>query len=319
MRLRDVDPVFYEREVLPRTAALWAGKRDFDTYAAHLREIAGSGYGRRSYRTAGLFDGATVVASFKRYRRVAHAGAQRLKAIGIGAVFTPQEYRGRGYATAMLAAELDRARGEGADLVYLFSDIAPRFYAEIGFRELPSREISLRSDGLPAVRLAPARLAQRDWNGVRRCFEAGETQRPAGFLRSPLVWDWLRLRMRQGSERAGGQETNLVIRRGRNVVAYVLGERHAERDAYLFDEFGFAGDEGAQMIPALLRAGAGDLRRVIGWLPPSGARELLASGVVRKRNKAVYMAAPLSPAGATFVRALLLPDGADACWHTEHI
>ncbi|MEO6834939.1 MAG: GNAT family N-acetyltransferase [Candidatus Tumulicola sp.] len=320
MRLRDIEPDDYARQVLPQTAALWAGRRDFGTYAAHTLEIARSPYGRRHYRTAGLFDGATMLASFKRYERVMHAGAHRLRAVGIGAVFTPPERRGHGYASVMLGSELDRARASGCDVAYLFSDIRPQFYAALGFTELPSREVSLRADGLPAARLNLAPLEERDWDAVRRCFDRCERRRPAGFLRTPLAWDWMLMRMRQGSERAGGQPTNLVVRRpGRGISAYVLGARDPERDAYALDEFGFADDAAAEIVPALLRAAAGDLRRVVGWLPPGSARELLPPGTVRKRRQAIFMAAPLSPAGALAVSALAASAASDPCWHADHI
>lgn len=320
MRLREVDPELYAAQVLPQTAALWSGRRDFATYVTQTLEIARSPYGKRYYRTVALYDDRAMVSSFKRYRRTMHLGPRQLRAIGIGAVFTPPEYRGRGYASAMLAAELDRARDEGCDAVYLFSDIRPQFYADLGFRELPSRDFSLRSDGLPRARLVPARMEARDWNGVRRCFDLCQRRRTAGLTRTPLAWEWIRMRMRQGSERAGGQETNLVVRRhGRGVGAYVLGERDPVRDAYVVDELGYADDAGAQAIPALLRAAAGDLRRIIGWLPPSGARDLLPRGSVRKRRVAVFMAAPLSPDGVRLVRALSSSGNDDPCWRTDHI
>lgn len=320
MRLRDVDAGTYAREVLPHTARLWAGRRDFDTYVAQVLEIARSPYGRRYYRTVGLYDDATLVASFKRYQRSMHLETQRLQAVGIGAVFTPAQYRGRGYATAMLAAELDRARAQGCDVAYLFSDIAPAFYASLGFRELPSREISLRADALPATRLVPARLEERDWSGVRRCFEIEERRRAGGFARTALVWDWIRLLMLRGAGRACGQETNLVLRgRGRNVEAYVLGERDPVRDAFVVEEFGFSGEAGARAVTALLRAAAGDLRRVTGWLPPGGGRDLLPRGVVRKRRRAIFMAAPLSPAGSLMVRTLAASADSDPCWHADHV
>jgi hypothetical protein len=219
----------------------------------------------------------------------------------------------------MIAMAMDAARADGCDLVYLFSDVRPQFYADLGFRQLPSREFTLRADTLPSDRLPLAALTERDWSGVRRCFDLCEHHRPAGFLRTPLLWEWVRIRMRHGSERGGGQETNLVVRHGRGVGAYVLGARDVARDTYALEEFGFADSAAAQMIPALLRAAAGDLRRVTGWLPPNGARELLPKGAVRKRRKAILMGAPLSPAGAEAMRLLTAAANADACWPTDHI
>jgi GNAT superfamily N-acetyltransferase len=318
MRLREIPPDLYAREVLPLTAELWGGRRSFDEYVAQTLEIASSPYGRRYYRTVGLYDGSALVASFKRYERFVHDGPRRRRAIGIGAVFTPSALRGRGYASVMLALELDRARSEKYDLAYLFSDIRPEFYAALGFRALPSREISLRADALPSSRLDPTRLTDRDWSGVRRTFERCEALRRVGFSRSDSVWQWIRTRMRHGSEHAAGDETNLIARRGSRMAAYVLGVRAPQRDAYIVDEYGFADESASQTIPALLRAAAGDLRRILGWLPPDCARRLLPRGAVKQRKRAILMMLPLSPAGESALSRTTNADG-DFCWATEHI
>ncbi len=153
MRLEEIAATDYAKRVLPHTAELWAGRRDLDAYVAHNLEIARSGYGKRHFRTIGLYEGTVLVASCKRYERALHCGTQRLKAYGIGAVFTPVEHRGRGYASVLLAQVLDRARADGYDAAYLFSDIRPQFYEALGFRSLPSRAFSLRAD-----RLSPKRV-----------------------------------------------------------------------------------------------------------------------------------------------------------------
>lgn len=319
MKLIEIPSDAYAREILPLTAPLWSSGRDFERYAADTLELARSGYGKRHYRTVGLAEGKTILASFKRYERSVRSGTQRLQALGFGAVFTPTELRGRGYASAMIAMAMDAARANAFDLAYLFSDVRPQFYAELGFHELPSRDVVLRADALPSYRLPVTALAERDWSGVRRCFDLCEHHRPASFLRTPLVWEWIRLRMAHQSERGSGQVTNLVVRHGRGVGAYVLGIRDVERDTYELEEFGFADGAAVAMIPALLRAAAGDLRRIAGWLPPGGARELLPKGTVRKRRKAIFMAAPLSSRGAEALRLLRAAPGGDPCWPGEHI
>ena len=319
VELKEIAPDAYAREVLPLTAPLWAGNRDLETYVSQSLAVARSGYGRRHYRTVGLFENAVTVASFKRYERVVHDGPRRLRALGIGAVFTPEAFRGRGYASVMLGHALDRAKADGYDLAYLFSDIRPQFYEPLGFRTLASREISLRADTLGKRRLEVVRLEDSDWSGVRRCFELCSRLAPSGFTRTQLVWEWIRLRMAQFTEHKHGQQTNLVARRGRGIAAYVLGVRAPERDAYFVDEYGFADDAAAELIPALLRAAAGDLRRIVGWLPPAGARELLPRGSVRKRKNSVLMAAPLTAPGSRVVKAALVPSVHDFCWATDHI
>lgn len=319
MRLREIAPEVYARDVLPLTAPLWAGRRSFDVYVAQTLETARSAYGRRYYRTIGLYDGSTLLASFKRYERSLHLEGRQLRAIGFGAVFTPGEYRGRGYASVMLATELDGARSDGYELAYLFSDIRPQFYAPFGFRALPSRDLTLRADALPSQRVRPAQLAPGDWNGVRRCFESCESERSAGFLRNQSSWGWITMRIAHGSEHAEGREFNLVVRRGRSVRAYVLGARVPERDAYVLDEYGYADEDSAALIAPLLRAAAGDLRRIAGWVPPAGARDLLPKGTTRQRKRSILMMAPLHPQGRRLLDRALAERGGDFCWATEHI
>jgi GNAT superfamily N-acetyltransferase len=318
MNLKNIDVETYAADVLPFTAELWARGRSQSRYVEQTAEIAHCGYGRRHYRTIGLYDGNHLLASFKRYERAVRAGSQRLRATGIGAVFTAPPLRGRGYASAMLAMELDRALAEGIDLAFLFSDIRPQFYASLGFVALPSRSMSLRADGLPTTRVEVARLDERDWVGVARCFDLGERHRGWAFVRTPLVWEWLRLRMRQGSEHPDSVETNLVVRRGRAIAAYVLGARAPQHDAYILDEFGFADAQAATLIPALLRSAAGDLQRVTGWLPVDSTRDVLPHASVRKRSKAVFMVAPLSAAAKQWVK-LAGETKLDGVWSTDHI
>jgi GNAT superfamily N-acetyltransferase len=324
MKLRPIDAQAYAREVLPQTAALWAGRRTFDEYVADVTAVAESGYGRRHYRTFGFYDGDSLLASFKRYERNLHVGNARLRAIGIGAVFTPETLRGRGYASAMLAGALDLARADGYDAAFLFSDIHPAFYEALGFTALPSRSFSLRADGVPANGLRDAglhveRLESSDWTGVRRCFELGERTRPWGFVRSPLVWEWVRMRVEQRFERTRGEIVNLVVRRGRGIAAYVLGVRDLAADAYILDEFGFADAQAAALVPSLLRGAAADLHRIVGWLPPAFARERLPRASVRKRSEGIFMAAPLSPAGKRWLSTATMSSPGDGIWITDRI
>lgn len=318
MQLKPIAPEAYARLVLPHTAPLWSGKRDLQTYVADNLAIARSRFGRRHYRTAGLFEGRSLLASFKGYDRSMHAGRDRLRTLGIGAVFTPEERRGRGYATAMLGAALDRARADGYDLAYLFSDVGTQFYAAIGFRALPSRQFSLRADSLPSKRLTVVPLREGDWKAVRRCYDLS-ARGHLRFERTPLVWEWIRLRMRQRSAPAAAQPYHLTVRHGRGIGAYVLGERVPERDTYVVEEFGFADEVAALAIPGLLRAAAGDLGRISGWLPPGGARELLPKGNIRTRRAPILMAAPLTPAGARTMAKLTERGAPDCCWETDHV
>ena len=319
IKLDALAPEDYVREVLPQSRGLWAGARTFDEYVDEFRATASSGWGKRRFRTIGLRVDGALVASCKRYARSLRCGERTYRAAGVGALFTPDELRGRGYATALLGALLDAERDAGTDLAYLFSDIHPAFYERLGFVALPSRTIALRADMLSAARVEIAVLGDRDDAAVRRVFEALDARRPFAFARTPLDWEWQHLR--NASREHAAQLVRLGVRHGRALAAYVIGRRVPSADAFVLDEFAFARDDDASLIAPLLRAGAGDLRTVRGWLPPAVARDALPRGAARPRTTAIAMVLALSP---PFRAALKLHENArrssaDPCWSTDAI
>ena len=319
LRLRAITADEYAREVLPHTAALWAGARSLDEYAAEFRAIVASGWGKRRFRVVGLRIGGALVASCKRYDRELRCGERTYRAAGIGAVFTPLELRGRGYATALIAAFLDAERANGTDLAYLFSDVHPAFYARLGFVALPSRTIALRADSLPADRIDFALLGPADAGAVSRVFAALDARRSFAFVRRPLDWEWQELCA--ASRVHPTRLVRLGVRRGRALAAYVAGRREPSADAFVLEEQAYARDDDVRLIAPLLRAAAGDLRTVRGWLPPAVARDALPRGAVRARTTAIAMVAPLSAAFRAALRAQLPAkrDPADPCWSTDHV
>ncbi|MBD5656231.1 MAG: GNAT family N-acetyltransferase [Candidatus Eremiobacteraeota bacterium] len=311
----------YVREVLPDTFALWGNERTYERYVEDFASLAKSPYGKRRPFTIGLRDDGRIVCSCKNYEREIRSGSTSLQATGIGAVFTPAHSRGRGYATVMLAALLDAERAAGRDVAFLYSDIHPLFYERLGFSALPSRLITLRAQSLDGGRAGAVPLESTDWAAVRRCFEAMEAARPWALRRTPLVWDWMRARW-DAPAPDGSQPVQLVVRRGRAVRAYVIGRRALRADTFVIDDFGFDGEEGRAVLPALLRAGAGDLRRVGGWLPPPLARDALPRGSVRSRKDAIFMIALLSaPARAWWdqCRDATLAARSDPTWSADHV
>ncbi|HET9096100.1 MAG TPA: GNAT family N-acetyltransferase [Candidatus Baltobacteraceae bacterium] len=319
LHLTEISAQAYAERVLPLTEPLWANGRSFESYAAHTTELAHTAYGRKSYRTLALSDGGNILATFKRYEREARAGNARLRAIGIGAVFTPEPFRGQGFASAMLGMALDDARAAGIDFAFLFSDIHPQFYKDIGFAELPSRSISLRADSLRAARIGAQPIGERDWSAVRGCFDAMEAARDCALVRSPAVWNWLRARITQAAQHAHAQPVNLAVREGRSIAAYVIGQREPRHDAYVIDEVAYAGAAARDLVPALLRCAAGDLRRIAGWLPPAPVRSIFPRGSVRRRSNAIFMIAPLSGGGKRFLECAQSPGSADSVWSLDHI
>lgn len=315
-----VTPDEYVREVLPHSAPLWAGERDPETYAAEFLALTASSFGKRRFRTVGLRVDGRLVASCKRYERTLRCGERAFRAIGIGAVFTPEALRGRGYATAMLGALLDAERDGGADLAYLFSDIGAPFYERIGFVALPSRLTTYPVATLDATRIEIATLDDDDAAAMRSTFDASEDRRTWALRRTALDWEWQRLR------RESREQTHAVlqlgVRRGRGLAAYVMGRRVVRADAFVIDEFAYARNADAELIEPLLRAAAGDLRKVQGWVAPPSGRSAVPRGAVRRRRDAIAMLVPLSRAFRAAWRTAadaVSTSTADPCWHTDHI
>lgn len=311
----------YVGEVLPHTFSTWGEGRTFERYADDFRGVATSVYGKRRPFTVGLRADGELACSCKNYDRELRFGPRSLRATGIGAVFTPPHLRGRGYASIMLGALLDSERAAGRDLAFLYSDIHPTFYERLGFVTLPSRLLTVRATSLDGSPSGAIPLTTSDWPGVRRCFEALDAQRIWSLRRTPLVWDWMRDRWNTPA-RHNTQPVHLVVRRARSVVAYAVGRRVPAQDTFVLDDFAYDGEEGRAKLPALLRAAAGDLRRVAGWLPPSPPRDILPRGSVRARTTAIFMLVPLSQAARAWwsaVKDQTLESRADPTWSSDHI
>ncbi len=121
VRLEQIPPGLYAERVLPHTHSLWGGSLPLQTYLERNLATASGSFGRKYFRTYALRDGGgEVLASFKRYERTGRVNSRAVRGAGIGAVFTPEQHRGRGHATAMLAMALDDARAQGFDVSYLF-------------------------------------------------------------------------------------------------------------------------------------------------------------------------------------------------------
>ena len=319
--LERIEQDAYVREVLPHSFELWNDGRTFERYVEDFRTVASSAYAKRRPFTMGLRENGKLVTSCKNYDRELRWDSSSLRATGIGAVFTPQTLRGRGYATAFLGAHLDAERDAGRDLAFLFSDIHPAYYARMGFIALPSRVVTIRSESLDGRAIGARAVEDADWSGIRRCFDALDRQRPWSLRRTPLIWNWMRARW-NAPAREGTQAVHLVVRRARSVVAYAIGRRVLRSDMFVIDDFAFDGEEGRALVPALLRMAAGDLRRVGGWLPPPLARETLPRGSVRPRTESILMVAPLSQLGRAWwaqAREATLASRSDATWSADHV
>ncbi len=123
--------------ILDGTYPIWNEGISREAYSRwNLGQMA-TPWGREHLRRVALVDGDQVLASAKRYDFVGHFGGDPVPVMGIGAVFTPGESRGRGHARTLLEQMLADASARGCGFALLFSEIGAPYYEKLGFQVLP--------------------------------------------------------------------------------------------------------------------------------------------------------------------------------------
>jgi len=213
-------------QALDHTFPQWNDSLTRDHYGQYNRAQFRTSWGARHLQRLGLVADGTLLASAKRYRVRMRVHGRAVDAIGIGAVFTPPELRGRGHATALLEHILEAGRADGAAMAMLFSEISPRYYERFGFSVVPMQQALV---GVSAKPGAPAVLVR---SGEMRDFELMAEihhQRATGY-RFSLEYDpeWLQYsiakkRMLSGFGPPGTRDVEFfVCEEGTRAVAWVL-------------------------------------------------------------------------------------------------
>jgi GNAT superfamily N-acetyltransferase len=105
-------------------------------------------------RLALVDDDGTLLATLKRYRYDVRLGNRMGMMCGLGAIFTPPEHRGRGYASRLIDGVLEQERRDGVLIAGLFSEIGTAFYERHGFRAIALDEVTVNvvlKGGSPAM------------------------------------------------------------------------------------------------------------------------------------------------------------------------
>jgi len=274
-------------EATGHTHALWSDGRSRQAHAAFTLEQLDLA-GPELLHYAGLVDDTGLVASMKRYGlRLRGPDGRALPAIGIGAVFTREDARGRGHAAALLREILREAREAGAAAAWLHAEIDPAYYARLGFLELPGRAHRARAADLPEgepLQIRPA--APEDLDRLLTWYDTGFGAEPwLSPARWPHMWRYFAFR---------NHVRVWILADAGTDVGYLAAS--SGDGALWVDEWSAPGVEHARIL-CTLRAFAereGD-REVAGWLRPD-----LAGPPFREepRKSGVPMIAFLDPAWA---------------------
>lgn len=126
------------RQVQAQSQSIWGDGLELEARIQNLFQLLNFKNGEYLHFAGLVNESNEIVCSCKMYTLFLKCGSQILKTHGFGAVFTPEQYRKKGYAGQMIKTALDEAKQKGYQASLLFSDIGTSYYQKFGYKELPS-------------------------------------------------------------------------------------------------------------------------------------------------------------------------------------
>ncbi len=284
------------RALLSQSRLVWGVGVRFEDYFKYHSLIRAHPWSENNFQHLILVNGeGEILSSCKTYFHQVRVKGRFLKLCGIGAVFTPPEHRGRGFASQMLSALLQQLKEKEFDLALLFSDIGTEFYARLGFQMIPKQDpvyLFLEDKLAPLEIKIYEHLPEEVWEWQRSY--AG---RQVFSLFRPD--DYFQLL----SERISWQKKYLSFREQRVLVSpseqsYLwvdLGRRRL-----VIRDFACAGNDSEGALKRLLAKARKEFgfKEIYGWLPEEFSRyPFLKLKERRGRSRTLMMFSALTPAG----------------------
>jgi GNAT superfamily N-acetyltransferase len=264
LQILDGTSHLYDRlldQILDESWPQWGDGLTRQAYGQYNAAQLRTPWGRTHLARVALVEDGRLLASAKRYRFTTRLDGREAPTVGIGAVFTPQAARGRGYATRLIEQLCDEARADGCALAILFSEIGSAYYERLGFRIVPhttSDVIVKTTAGAPAmlVRAGDA----RDAASVAETHARRVERYRFGLVPDAdhVNYSVAKKRMLAGLDPTGRRTVEyFVTEEGYQAVAYVVlqvtrAQRHGDPDGWSLAACGDRDPEGAR-IGAMLQ------------------------------------------------------------------
>lgn len=194
-------------------------------------------------------DQGRIVSSVQIFDRLVNLAGQAVPMAGIGSVYTREEYRGRGIASALMRLSVETMEREGFEVALLFAERL-NFYAQFGWRSV-ERQFSVIG-GHPATDLSAQWQidlfdAPRDLAPVAAIHRAYSTRFEAVALRDDSYW-------RGNLKYAGNPDEYFVVAR-RAGTAQAYARAIAFYGFPMIMEFGYAPGGDAAILALLYYLG----------------------------------------------------------------
>lgn len=249
MKLVTADGALLER-ILDHTFPIWNEGLTREAYAQWNAAQQRTRWGRTHLQRLALVDDrGDLLSTAKCYRFDARVDGRALRICGVGAVFTPVERRGHGFASMLLQQLLERERADGIEMASLFSEIGPEFYHRLGFARVALDEVTVgvaRKDGAPATLVRAGE--ERDLPAIAAMHETRSAAVRFSLRRDPsLVQFFLaRKRLLAGLSPLGLRQVEFfVVEEGASAVAYAVLSTNA--NGWTLEEAGDRDPAGARL------------------------------------------------------------------------
>lgn len=313
-------------QILAETYPLWGEGLTRQAYAQWNAAQMQTAWGRSHLSRVALVDADRVIASAKRYLLTMRIDGRAVPTLGIGAVFTPPDLRGRGFARTLIEALSDRAGAEGCEQVLLFSEIGPAFYERLGFVTVPLTTCDVAVEmkhGAPAMLVRAGEQVDAPHVAVMHAHRLARYRCGLELDADLVEFSIVKKRMLAGLDRRRRQAVEyFVSEEGHQAVAFVLlqvvrPERNDGLETWSVEACGDRDPSGARvgaMLQVLRARTPGGPPPVIrGWWPEGFAPPQLR--VTRRAAPAVTMMMKPMGHGAPVRPPLGAPDV--LYWHAD--
>lgn len=186
--------------------------------------------GDRSYRlsqTRVVVVNGRVISTLRVWERRIRVGESLVTMGGIGGVCTHPNYRGVGYASALMRDAIDYLRMTGCDLGVLFTIIPEAFYRRLGWTSLPLHGFNVTSNSATLASKPPEWQItdfnpETDLDAVAWLYDLTNAQQSGTIARTRAYWDMAPSRIR-------GVLPTVVARRNGHIEGYLNYEIDGKR------------------------------------------------------------------------------------------
>lgn len=143
----------------------------------------------------------TIVSTLRVWERRMRVGASLVTMGGIGGVCTHPDYRGVGYASALMRDTMDYLRTTGCDLGVLFTIIPEAFYRRLGWISLPLHGFNVTHNSTTQTADSSAWQVtdfnpETDLDAVAALYDLTNTEQSGTIARTRAYWDMAPSRIR---------------------------------------------------------------------------------------------------------------------------